>query len=317
MEIYYWAWTGWESYGRFHATGNFKMGQQAEIQDALSLIGRSRMDPWGIATHWLGYGAGIDSSMQDRVLAYNYGAIEGEPSFPYTNYGPAAQDAGTRRGSRGVFGNAQTHCMQLPNTFAFSRGAMGLPAERADYVAFANQLIEGAGNNIVAGWEALQGADVARLDAAAKDLARLQKTKLKPGKLSGLLFGDPQRFIADLVAQLRMSASLFTLREVLAKHANIRSAECTAAFAGFIVAADSWQQRHGYKSYWHWPAMTETLKAFSSAQLQPFLSGQPWWERGEGATPAERTADAYEKVQTYTPRLLDAMKAALAELNAK
>ncbi|WP_341837329.1 hypothetical protein WJU16_05545 [Chitinophaga pollutisoli] len=317
IEIYYWAWTGWESYGRFHATGNFKMGQQSEIQDALSLINRQRIDPWGIATHWLGYGAQIDSTMQDRVLAYNYGAIEGEPSFPMTNYGPGAHDAGTRKGSRGVFGNAQTHCMQLPNTFAFARGAAGLPAERADYIAFANQLIGGAGDAIVAGWEALQGADIARIKAAEKQLARLQQTKLKPGKLSGLLFGDPKRFVGDLIAQLRMTASLFTLRDMLAKNADIRSAENMKAFTEFIASADGWQQRHGYKSYWHWPAMTETLKAFPLAHLQPFLSDQPWWERGDGATPAERTADAYEKVQTYTPRLLNAMKSTLADLKTK
>ncbi|WP_341840366.1 hypothetical protein [Chitinophaga caseinilytica] len=317
IEIYYWAWTGWESYGRFHATGNFKMGQQAEIQDALSLIGRQHMDPWGIATHWLGYGAQIDSSMQDRVLAYNYGAIEGEPSFPYTNYGPGAYDAGKNKGRRGVFGNAQTHCIQLPNTFAFSRGALGLPAEKADYIAFADQLIEGAGTAIVAGWEALQGADIGRMKAAEKELARFQKVKLKPGKLSGLLFGDPERFVTDLIAQLRMTASLFTLREVLAKNADVRSAATTAAFAAFIAAADGWQQRHGYKSYWHWPAMTETLKSFPSAHLQPFLTDKPWWERGEGATAAERTANAYSMVQTYTPRLLEAMKATLTDLITK
>jgi lysophospholipase L1-like esterase len=314
IELYYWAWTGWESYGRFHATGKFKMGTQAEIQDALSLINREHIEPWGVATQWLGYGAKIDTSMRDRVLAYNYGAIEGDPAFPFTGYGQAAYDAGKLAGSRGVIGNALTHCVQLPNTFAFARGAMGLPAGKEDYLAFANQLIEGAGDEIVAGWEALQGADATRMNAAVKELDRLQQLHLKPGKLSGLLFGDPRRFIEDLVSQLRMAAALFDLRQVLSKSGPEMDRKGIGAFESFVDRVDDWHKRHGYNSYWYWPPMTEALKKIPSIHLAPFLTNEPWWEGGKGATPAERTADAYIKIQSYTPRLIDAMKATLAGL---
>ena len=65
-------------------------------------------------------------------LAFNYGAIEGEPSFPMTNFGgKAAFNAGAARAPGGVVGNAQTHCVQLPNTFAFARGARGSPSQKA------------------------------------------------------------------------------------------------------------------------------------------------------------------------------------------
>ena len=45
-----------------------------------------------------------------------------------------AYEGGALPGPRGVMGNAQTHCIQLPNTFAFARGAAGKPVAEADYV---------------------------------------------------------------------------------------------------------------------------------------------------------------------------------------
>jgi hypothetical protein len=54
-------------------------------------------------------------------------------------------------------GNAQTHCLQLPNTFAFARGAAGLPLGEQDYVRFADDLIPGQGTLIVQAWRALAG----------------------------------------------------------------------------------------------------------------------------------------------------------------
>jgi len=310
IELYYWAWTGWESYGRFHATGHFEMGTQQEIQDALNLIERQQLEPWGVATHWLGYGPRIDAAMQHRVLAYNYGAIEGEPAFPLTIYGgDGAYDGGKQTAQRGVFGNAQNHCVQLPNTFAFARGAQGLSAERADYVIFGNQLIEGAGEVIVTGWEALQGADVQEMRTAASQLDKLKKNGLLPGRLKGLLFGDPRRFVEDLISQLHMVANLFACKAVLDHDKGRISKKGVEAFDAFIAAVDDWHGRHGYNSYWYWPAMTEVLMQLPADQLAPFLGSKPWWEDGEGETPGERIGDAYEKVQTYTPRLIAAMKA--------
>ncbi|MBN8850764.1 MAG: hypothetical protein BGO55_30325 [Sphingobacteriales bacterium 50-39] len=315
IEIYYWAWTGWESYGKFHATGHFTMGTQAEIQDALGLIQRQGIEPWGVASNWASFGQGIDSVMKDRLLAFNYGAIEAEPAFPFTGYGDAAYNAGKLSGSRGVFANALTHAIQLPNTFAFARGAMGLSAETADYVAFANQLIEDAGDEIEESWKALQTTDVSRMEAAVAELSKLQKSTLKTGRLGGLLFNDPRRFIADLISELHMAASLYTLTQTLKSENGKATPRSIGEFGAFINAADDWHKRHGYNSFWYWPPMTEALKAFPSNYLHPFLTGEPWWELGKGETLTERVADAYVQVQTYTPRLISAMKATLKDLN--
>ena len=89
-----------------------------------------------------------------------------------TNFGgKAAYEGGSEPGPRGVMGNAQTHCVQLPNTFAFSRGAEGKSLTEADYVLFANDLIPGRGRLIVNGWQALSGKDPIKMRGAAKELS--------------------------------------------------------------------------------------------------------------------------------------------------
>src|SRR5690606_27265723 len=134
-------------------------------------------------------------------------------------------------------------------TFAFARGAKGLSAERSDYVDFANQLIEGGGEAIVVAWEVLQATDAPRMKAAADRLVKLRGTDLKPGRLKGLLFGDPGRFIDDLVSQLHMAATLSTLKAALDAGNGRITKNAVGKFEAFIAAVDDWHGRHGYNSY--------------------------------------------------------------------
>ena len=109
--------------------------------------------------------------------------------------------------TRGTIANAQTHCVQLPNTFAFAQGVKGLPLADADYVRFADDLIRGQGERIFAAWKVLNGTDSERMKQCAAELAPLVKAKLEPGPLKGLLFGDANRFISDLYIMLRLKAA--------------------------------------------------------------------------------------------------------------
>lgn len=316
IEIYYWAHTGWESYGRFHATGHFKMGAPKEIQDALILIDKQKIEPWGVASGG-NYGPHIADTIElgNKVLAYNYGHIEGEPSFPLTIYGSQlAYEGGRNTGSRGVFGNAQTNSVQLPNTFAFSRGALGETINKEDYVAFANELIVGHGEQITEGWDALQGNNARRMKAIAERLGSLASSTLKTGKFKGLVFGDAHRFVDDLVCQLHMAADLILMNEILDVEPK-NKVRLKGAFATFLLSVDRWHIKHGYNSHWNWPLMTEVLKKLNSSSLNPILNAPVWWESNEGETPAERIKNAYEKVESYTPRLIRAMKAALNDIS--
>src|SRR6185436_18349951 len=132
------------------------------------LLTKADPAPWGLAG---GLRYAVKAGLADRTLSLNYGRIEGEPSFPMTNFGgDGAWQGGHDKGPRGVIGNAQTHCVQLPNTFAFARGARGIPVAEADYEQFANDLIPGQGARILKAWKALAGNSLDALRQAAKEI---------------------------------------------------------------------------------------------------------------------------------------------------
>ena len=304
IEIYYWALHGWESYSRFYLTGEFKSAHTSELRDAIALMSKQRMEPWGVAS---GRGPDVADSlgMSDRVISFPYGTIEGEPSFPLTQFnGERVRNGSKTAGKRGIMGNAQTHVVQLPNTFAFSRIAQGLSAEKEDYIHFANDLIPGHGALIVEGWEAMQGKDVKRIKSASKKLQGLKNAK--SGPLKGLIFDDPSSFINDLVLQLNMVATMY----------EFSSALDAKTFSAFITAAESWQQKHDYKNSWSWKPMEEALRKLNSAPLNATLDGHKFTS-DEGATPFDRVKNGLAKMETYSPRLIASMKQALADMQKK
>ena len=44
-------------------------------------------EPWGVAN---GYAYAKKLGIENKVISFNYGRIEGEPSFPLTNFGPGS-----------------------------------------------------------------------------------------------------------------------------------------------------------------------------------------------------------------------------------
>lgn len=314
IELVYWIAFGWEGYGRFYATGELDRGGPEEIHDAIKLLAKEKPEPWWLASAW-GPDIADPIGMGDRVLAFNYGAIEGEPSFPLTIFDTGyAYDGGKNKGQRGVLGNSQTHCVQLPNTFALSRGAQGLPCEEADYVAFAEDLIPGQGRLIVDGWKALQGTDSAAKYAVADQLAALPAGSLQPGPLKGFLFGDPARFIDDLVLQLRASGTMEDFRAAVFAEPQDR-AKVVETFKRFIAAVEAWQTKHGYKNHWYWPTQIETLRKLDMPVLNETLDTLRWV--GEGPTPFEAVKNGLAALETYTPRLIEAMHKAVEELGER
>ena len=162
IELYYWMHAGWETYSQYYQTGKFEPRPREETIDVLTRLNRLNPEPWGITVHAVyDWYAPPDSTKLDvarrlgldsRAVAFNFGAIEGDPAYPITNFGSdTAFQAGQAKAPRGVVGNADTHCVQLPNTFAFARGAKGQPVTEADYVDFADELITGQGQLIVEG----------------------------------------------------------------------------------------------------------------------------------------------------------------------
>jgi len=314
IEIYYWALHGWESYSKFYATGEFKSAQTSELRNAISLLSKQRMEPWGVAS---GRGADLADSLglSGRIITFPYGVIEGEPSFPMTIYrGKRTLDKNAQvAGQRGIMGNSQTHVVQLPNTFSFSRMAQGLSAEKEDYIKFANDLIPGQGENIVEGWEALQGEDTKRLKAAAKNLGTLKASQLQGGKLKGLLFGNAESFINDLILQLNMVSTMYEFRAV-AMATQKNNLELKKKLAAFTAAAEGWQQKHGYSNSWSWKPMEEALRRLGSPAINKTLDSHKFTS-DDGATPFDKVKNGLAKMEDYTTRLIASMKEALTEIN--
>lgn len=309
IELYYWIHVGWQAYCDYYRTAEFRMGKQEEIEDTLRRLRDAKPEPWGILSGW-GPQVGEGLGLKDRTIAFRYGAIEGEPSFPMTNFGgDTAWQVGATPGARGVMGNAQSHCLQIPNTFAFARGAQGKPVTESDYVELANNLLAGQGSAIVQAWKALAGVDADTMRAARAEIGRVKAANPQPGPLKGLLFGDPQRFLDDLAMQLDAKAALEDFRaEVFAELRD--EARVKTTFSGFVTAIDAWQRRHGYQNQWSWERMEQALVKLDDPGINATLESRTY--KGQGATPFEQVQNGFSVTESLTTRLIQAMKEAAA-----
>jgi hypothetical protein len=305
MELVYWNHVGWPAYGRWYQTGKFNFGTEAEFVEALTLLKQLDPKPWGIA-NGLKYAKKV--GLESKVVSYNYGQIEGEPSMPMTRFDVAgACVAGKNKGPRGVMGNAQTHCVQLPNTFAFARGATGNSIGRADFVRFAEDLIPGQGELIVQGWESLNTTNTTAMVARAGRLEKLPGDQLKPGPLKGLLFNNPTRFVLDLAYMLRLRAAFLDYVAASESGQGVKT-----ALAGFVEALSAWHNRTGYQNVWGWPKLAESLGRLHSPSVDKLLALDIMNPGKEpGATPFEKVASALRRGETFTPDLIEALNATL------
>lgn len=303
IELVYWVHVGWPAYSSWYRTGQFRWNTPAEYVEAMSMLRARDPKPWGIAN---GLKHAESCGLAGRVISFNYGSIEGEPSMPMTRFDTAgAHAAGANRGPRGVMGNAQTHCVQLPNTFAFARGATGKPAGRADLLAFAEQLVPGQGEVVLSGWEHIESTDTQTARAIAGRLEQQARGELRTGSFPGLLFGDPARFLTDLAAMLRLRSAFTDLAATPPK-----SPEMTPRLRAFTEALEAWTRRTGYENVWGWPRMTETLRGLGSPEIDRIvgldtLRGDPH----DGATPFDQIAAGLRRGESFTPDLIRALKA--------
>jgi hypothetical protein len=141
-------------------------------------------------------------------------------------------------------------------------------------------------------------------------LEALPDATLVPGRLKGLLFGSPRRFLVDLVMQLRVRAGFETFRAAAAANRDPRE-----PLRQFVAAVEVWQRQHGYENAWWWPGLNESLRKLNSPEVNAVLNTQfqldsappPDWQ----GSPYEFTHKMLRDTESYTPRLIAAMKQAL------
>lgn len=302
IELIYWMHAGWPAYGRYYATGAFKRGTEAENEEALALLKAANPEPWGVANNLpLAQRLGV----ADRVINFRYGQIEAEPSFPLSNFWSERAFAGGRDAApRGVIGNAQSHALQLPNTFAFVRGAQDKPIGPDDYRAFAEQLVPGHGRMIERAWRAFASKSPAEMRDAAAGLAA-EDAGLRGGPLRGLIFNEPARYLADLKMQLALSASY---ADLLA--AGEAKADLFAPLERFAADAAAWQRRTGYQNQWKWPELRSLLATLKSPEIDAVLNPVYYAE-----TPFGRVKEGYFRKEKETTRLLEAIQTTLGRMS--
>jgi hypothetical protein len=309
IELNYWVLMGWPSYCRFYSTAELKISTEEEFHEIFTMLKERNPEPWGLAMH-ASHGE-EQLGLAPRVINFRYGGIEGEPSFPMTNFKDAGHDpayeAGKNGGQRGVMGNSQTHCVQLPNTFAFARGATGKPLTDADYEKFADDLIPGLGRTIVNAWQLVNSTDSAAMNRQADELAGLADARLKPGPLKGLLFNDPRRFVNDLAMMLRFKAAVQEFRVAVDAKQHV-----LPAFRTMVVTATTWQTQHGYQDAWYDPRMFEALRKLNVPRINEKLD--EGFTLKEGATGFDRVRLGLAQIETHTTRLLGAMQQTLIEM---
>jgi hypothetical protein len=89
------------------------------------------------------------------------------------------------------------------------------------------------------------------------------------------------------------------------------------AFAKFVAAADEWENQQGYQDHWSWPEMYEALRRLRSPDIDSVLKVNIClFTCPDGAHPTgSKDVDTYfAQQETFTPRLLAAMKKKLAEM---
>ncbi len=284
VELYYWMHVGWENYNRFWAEARTWQDPTSHppirwdldvFTETLRLMVERVPEPWGVfVNHPNHFAATEQLGLAAKRLHVPYGAVEGEPTFPLTNWKPALLDealnhpfAGFRAESvpRGRMGNAQTHCLQLPHTYLFAHLARGGTLETADLEGFAGDLLPDCAALIAQAWLALETGDVDRQLALAARLEDEAAPEQRLGRLKGLLFGDPARFLTDLAMNLRVRARLAELDGAIASRSGIG-----ATVEAFLRDFRPYQQRLGFRDAYGGPlytALNERLMALGDAGL--------------------------------------------------
>lgn len=302
IELGYWMHAGWPAYSRYYSTGDFKRGTEQEFKEVLALLKERNPEPWFLANN---LPAATALGLENRVVNFRYGQIEQEPQFPLTNFwSDKAYKAGADSATLGIVGNAQSHVLQLPNTFAFARGNQKQPLDKSDYEKFADRLVVGQGTLIAEAWQSLASKDSVRMRSLAAKLAALNPHGLHGGELHGLIFGDPARFVTDLSMQLNVAAAYNDLIV-----ADKNGDDLKLSLTKFLNAVRPWQERTGYKNQWKWPDLKRILAKLDQPEIKAVLD--PVYL---ATTPFGKLKESYFHKEKQTPLLIEAMASAIQRM---
>jgi hypothetical protein len=288
-ELFYWMLFGWERYCQFwEETQKWKVGDPRpsltehmsaeKFVETLEYIRNLVAEPWGVLASFPAHlEASATENLTAKRLFFPYGTIEGEPTFPLTNCSPrrcreALVPYRTMKFPRGVMGNAQTHCLQLPNTYFFARTAQGDGVESSTLAEFADHIVPGAGEEIAAAWEVLEGADCDRQEQLAERILACIGHATRRGPLSGFLFDDADRFLLDLASNLRIRRQLLIPKQ---------AGDPKLLLRALLLHLCPYQERLGFVDAYYGPlydGLNNYLRQLSDPQLNCVLAKFDDWQ---------------------------------------
>jgi len=287
--LYHWMWLGWETYNRMweatlkgDAVPEIPTSRE-DFDDVLGALIKSSRSNWRLFSCFPVHQDIIDKyNLRDRAMFFPYGLIEGEPTFPFTNWNLDSIKNEFKRYNPsetplGIMANAQTHALQLPNTFAFAREAGGDCMGCETLEDFANALIPGEGLLISRAWEALQGNDSSIMYALVPELREKSLEDMFSGSAGGLLLMTPGEFMEDLAYQLEFKADIVDLRSALATGETVKY-----AVGSLARSWKRWQIRTGFvDAYCDVLGIHETLKLLNDPAINSIIVDFDNWRTPE------------------------------------
>lgn len=302
-KLFYWMHVGWEAYNRM-----WKAIQDTGVADiewspkdfieTVNLLMERPEEPWAIT-------AGIPDHFEavrkfgigDRTLFYRYGIVEGEPTFPLTNYFPEYIEDGISfydpsLMQLGAMANSQTHAVQQPGAYLYAHYIQGGTRDNLDVPGFGDKLIPGIGELLAKSWDSMYHGTTAEMRELAAQVDAKSEADLQPGPCGGLLFRSPSEYLKDLAMQMRYRADTVDFMAVMES-----GGEWKAPLAALVQSWRAWQQKTGFTdAYGDVQGIHAALRKLSDPAISKILDEFDDW-----TDPSVRHG--------ILPRLLDAMDA--------
>ena len=248
-KLIYWMWFGW---------GNRE--QKENWHDTVRDLVQRSPEPWLLTVafpeHWK---VAEELGVLDRVVYYPYGAVEPEPSLPFTTVVPPnlqkVLNVPERIGKiRGAMGNAQTPVCQLPNIYYFTQALWDMeqrnePPERA-VRELAKLIYPQKADILTQCWLSIAHPEAPHAEDLADQLEKLEKEKQlgRPGPIGIKLFPDYGQIARDLADQLRVHSATTAFCK-MASDDGSKDEQLLEQLTKYCLLSLAWRKNTGFRNY--------------------------------------------------------------------
>jgi hypothetical protein len=249
VKLVSWLWQGWG------CTSWDPGNREPVIAETVALMREALPEPWMLIAgtgHYLPFLRRL--GVLDRTVYLPYGAIEAEPSLPFTNVDPGAirgalDGLTAYPGIAGVMGNVQCPVLQMPQVHHLMAGAWdfdGRARPDADGLSDLARLLHPAQARPVAeAFAALNATTPEEIDGALSQVRRISESAdTLPGLLGRLLFPTPRQALSDLASQLRVRRAEAAF--ACALEASAGAAALAPLLTDYFRECLGWESRHGF-----------------------------------------------------------------------